>query len=50
MAALLFTLAFLVERRPLLPAAAFAIGVTVLTYALFSLALRTPLPRGLIWF
>jgi hypothetical protein len=45
MAALLFALTFLVERKPLLPAAAFSIGVTAFAYALFSLLLRTPLPR-----
>ena len=50
MGALLFALTFFVERRPLLPAAAFSIGVTALAYAVFSLALKTPLPRGLIGF
>jgi putative tricarboxylic transport membrane protein len=48
--ALLFVLIFLVERRPFLPAAAFSIGVTLLAFALFRLALRVPLPRGLIQF
>ena len=50
MAALLFALTFLVERRPLLPAAAFSIGVTAFAYALFSLLLKTPLPRGIMGF
>lgn len=50
MGALLFALTFLVERRPFLPAAAFSIGVTALAYALFSLLLKTPLPRGLFGF
>ena len=50
MSALLFALTFLVERRPFLPAAAFSIGVTLFTYALFSLLLKTPLPRGLLGF
>jgi putative tricarboxylic transport membrane protein len=45
---LLFTLIFLVERRPLLPAIAFSIGATAAVYALFTLVLRTPLPRGLL--
>jgi hypothetical protein len=47
---MLFALVFLVERRPLLPALAFSIGVTACTYALFSVLLRTPLPRGILWF
>jgi hypothetical protein len=50
MAALLFTLTFLVERRPFLPAAGFSIGVTALTYVLFGLLLKTPLPRGFMGF
>jgi len=41
---LLFTLTFAVERRPLVPAALFSIGVTALTYGLFVWALNTPLP------
>jgi hypothetical protein len=45
---LLFTLIFLVERRPLLPAVAFSIGATVAVYALFTVVLRTPLPRSLV--
>jgi putative tricarboxylic transport membrane protein len=45
---LLFTLIFLVERRPLLPSLAFSIGATAAVYALFTLVLRTPLPRGLL--
>jgi hypothetical protein len=47
---LLFTLIFVVERRPFLPAMAFSIGATFAVYALFTLLLRTPLPRGLIGF
>jgi hypothetical protein len=46
MAAVLFALTFLVERRPFLRAAIFSIGVTALTYVLLALALRVPLPRG----
>jgi hypothetical protein len=41
---LLFTLAFAVERKPVLPAALFSIGVTALAYGLFSWLLKTPLP------
>jgi hypothetical protein len=45
---LLFTLIFVVERRPLLPALAFSIGATAAVYALFALALGVPLPRSLL--
>jgi putative tricarboxylic transport membrane protein len=45
---LLVTLIVVVERRPVLPAVAFSIGATVAVYVLFALALRTPLPRGLM--
>jgi hypothetical protein len=47
---MLFFLIFVVERRPLLPAAAFSIGATVLAYAVFGLLLKTPLPRGIMGF
>jgi Tripartite tricarboxylate transporter TctB family len=50
MALLLFTLTFATERRPLIPAAAFSIGVVILTYALFEWALKTPVERGLLGF
>jgi hypothetical protein len=50
MPVMLFALVFLVERRPLLPALAFSIGVTACTYALFSLLLKSPLPRGPLGF
>ena len=45
---LLVTLIILVERRPVLPAVAFSIGATVAVYVLFTMLLRTPLPRGLL--
>ena len=47
-AALLFVLAYLVERKPLLTAAALSVGVTTLAYALFSTLLKSPLPRGIL--
>ena len=50
MSLLLFSLLFAVERRPLLPAAAFSVGVTVFAYLLFATLLKSPLPRGLIGF
>jgi putative tricarboxylic transport membrane protein len=49
-ALLLFTLIFLIERRPLLPALAFSIAATGTVYTLFSILLRTPLPRGPLGF
>ena len=50
MTALLFGLTFVVERKPLLPAAAFSVGVTVLAYVLFNTLLKSPLPRGILGF
>jgi hypothetical protein len=50
MTLLLFALVFAVERRPLLRAAAFSIGVVALTYVLFTSALKTPLEAGFIPF
>ena len=49
MAALLFALlAF--ERRNLLAAAAYSVGVSVATYALFVYVLKSPLEQGLLQF
>jgi putative tricarboxylic transport membrane protein len=45
---LLLTLIFVVERRPLLRAAAFSIATTAAVYALFAVLLRTPFPRGIL--
>ena len=50
MALLLFALVFGVERKPLLPSLAFSVGVVAIAYTLFSLLLKTPLPRGILWF
>jgi tripartite tricarboxylate transporter TctB family protein len=50
MSLLLFTLIFLVERRPFLPALAFSAGAVLVVYVLFSVLLRTPLPSGLLGF
>jgi putative tricarboxylic transport membrane protein len=47
---MLFFLIFVVERRPLLPAAAFSIGASVLAYVVFGMLLKTPLPRGIMGF
>ena len=50
MSLLLFSLTFVVERKPILSAAAFSAGVTVLAYVLFGTLLKSPLPRGDLWF
>jgi putative tricarboxylic transport membrane protein len=50
MALMMFALLFAIERRPLLPAAAFSLGVTVFAYLLFAMLLKSPLPHGLIRF
>lgn len=50
MAALVFALLVLVERKPLLPAALYSVGLTLLAYGLFAKALKSPLERGLLWF
>jgi hypothetical protein len=47
---LLLALILLVERRPLLPALAFSLAATGALYTLFTLVVRTPLPRGLLGF
>jgi hypothetical protein len=47
---MLFFLIFVVERRPLLPAAAFSVSATVLAYAVFGYLLKSPLPRGIMGF
>ena len=50
MTALVLTLLVLVERRNVLAAAAYSIGLTLFTYWLFGKALNSPLERGLLWF
>jgi hypothetical protein len=50
MVLLVFSLLVAVERRGLLPAAAYSIGLTLFAYWLFGKALKAPLERGLIWF
>lgn len=49
MAAMLFALALL-ERRPVLHAAAFGVCVSLVTYALFTYGLKAPLERGVFGF
>jgi hypothetical protein len=50
MAMLLFALIAGVERRNVLYAAAYSIGVVALSYLLFAVALKTPLEPGILGF
>ena len=50
MALMLFVLLAAIERRPLFPAAAFSVGVTLAAYVLFEKLLNSPLPRGVLAF
>ncbi|HZQ11655.1 MAG TPA: tripartite tricarboxylate transporter TctB family protein [Pseudolabrys sp.] len=45
-ALLIFALLVIIERRRLLPAAAYGIGVVMFTYVLFVYVLKTPLETG----
>jgi Tripartite tricarboxylate transporter TctB family len=50
MSLLLLGLTFVVERKPIVSAALFSVGVTGLAYVLFRVALKSPLPQGVLWF
>jgi Tripartite tricarboxylate transporter TctB family len=50
MTLLVFTLLVAVERRGLVPAALYSVGLTVFAYWLFGIALHAPLERGILWF
>jgi len=50
MALLVFTLLVVVERRPLIHAALYSVGLTLFAYWLFGKALKAPLARGFLWF
>jgi len=50
MSLLLFALTFLVERKPIAYALLFSVGVTGFAYGLFRMALKSPLPQGVLWF
>ena len=50
MSLLVFALLVVVERRNVLIAAAYSIGLTLFAYWLFGKALKAPLERGLLWF
>jgi hypothetical protein len=47
---MLFGLLFMMERKHILRAAIFSIGVSGFAYILFGTLLKSPLPRGLIGF
>lgn len=49
MSLLVFTLLVVVERKPALRAAAYAILLTLFAYWLFGVALKAPLARGVFW-
>ncbi|HXF87741.1 MAG TPA: tripartite tricarboxylate transporter TctB family protein [Xanthobacteraceae bacterium] len=50
MSLLVFALLVVVERRRILPAAAYAVFLTIFAYWLFGIALKAPLERGLLWY
>ena len=50
MTMLVFTLLVAVERRNVLRAAIYSVGLTLFAYWLFGKALNSPLERGLLWF
>ena len=47
---LILALLFIIERRRLLPAIAYSVGVVVITYVLFVYILKTPLQAGPLGF
>jgi len=47
---LIFALLVIIERRGIVPAALYGIGVVVITYVLFVYALKTPLEPGILGF
>jgi hypothetical protein len=50
MTLLMFVLLVAAERQNVLRAALFSVGVTLLTYFLFTVALKTPLEQGILKF
>ena len=50
MSVLVFALLIIVERRAILIAAAYSVGLTLFAYWLFGKALKSPLERGILWF
>jgi hypothetical protein len=50
MVLLVFALLVIVERRRLINAALYSVGLTLFAYWLFGKALKAPLVRGFLWF
>jgi hypothetical protein len=50
MTLLVFTLLIVVERKPVLNAAAYSIGLTMIAWWLFGTALKSPLETGILGF
>ena len=50
MSLLIFTMLVVVERKSVLRAAAYSVGLTLFAYWLFGVALKSPLERGVLWF
>ena len=50
MTLLVFTLLIVVERKPLLNAAAYSIGLTMIAWWVFGKALKSPLATGILGF
>lgn len=50
MSLLVFSLLVIVERKHVIPAAIYAVLLTLFAYWLFGIALKAPLERGLLWF
>jgi hypothetical protein len=50
MSLLIFTMLVVVERKNVLRAAAYSVGLTLFAYWLFGVALKSPLERGVLWF
>ena len=50
MTLLVFTLLIVVERKPVLNAAAYSVGLTMIAWWLFSKALNSPLETGILGF
>jgi len=50
MTCLVFALLVVVERKKVLPAAAYSVALAGFAYWLFGTALKAPLERGLLWF
>jgi hypothetical protein len=50
MTLLVFTLLMVIERQPVVRAAAYSLGLTLLAYWLFGTALKSPLETGILGF